>query len=152
QDYDLWLRIARCYAFAYIPEQLAVYRLHPGQGMWQARDSLLEELHLLERVVGEKNLLATPEMRQRRTALLDQLSIAHLDARDVAGARECSRRSLRLRWSWRNALLLALTLLPFSWSEPLRRAGTRLRAFARRRHSVAVPSWTKVSTPQAGLA
>ncbi|MFO0811527.1 MAG: glycosyltransferase [Gemmataceae bacterium] len=151
QDYDLWLRVAKHSPFAYIAENLIVYRLHPEQGLWKVRDSLVEELRLLERVVGEADLVATPAMRQRLVSLLDQLSIAQLDARDRAGARVSVWRSLKLRWSGRNALLLGLTAFPCSWNERFRAAWTKLRAMAQRRGSTGVPSWTQAGTPQAEL-
>lgn len=152
QDYDLWLRVARRSAFGYLPDRLTVYRLHPGQGMWHTRNSLAEELHMLERVVGKAGLLATPAMRQRLVALLNGLSVAYLDASDGRNARACLTRSLRVRWTCRNTLLLGLTFLPPAWADRSRRLWTQVWALAGRSRDNGVPKWTKVGTPQAGLS
>src|SRR5581483_6931540 len=44
QDYDLWLRVARKFALAVVPEPLTVWRLHPNQGYWSRRQMLTQEL------------------------------------------------------------------------------------------------------------
>lgn len=143
QDYDLWLRIAKQYAFAYIAEPLMVYRLHPDQGMWNVRDSLLEELRLLERTAGPDGLASTPEMKVHVAALLQQLTIRHLDAGDRTDARATARRSLGLRWSWRDAGVWAATFLPMPVVASLRRVHGRIqsRPESTRNH---VPAWSGV--------
>jgi glycosyltransferase involved in cell wall biosynthesis len=141
QDYDLWLRIARRSALAYIQEQLTVYRLHPDQGMWRARHSLVEELRLLDRILAADRMPLSCAMRSRMAKLLDEVGVAQLDAREVALARRCFARALRQRWAWRDALLLALTFLPLGLSDRLRRTGTALRALGRKRVAGRAPSW-----------
>jgi glycosyltransferase involved in cell wall biosynthesis len=144
QDYDLWLRIARASSLAYISEQLTVYRLHPEQGMWKARHSLMEELRLLDRIVSNTIAPLSPEMHGRMAKLLDEVGVAHFDVREVAVARRCFARALQHRWSWRNALLLSLTFLPWRWSEGVRRAATALRTLGRKPVVHRAPSWVSL--------
>jgi glycosyltransferase involved in cell wall biosynthesis len=141
QDYDLWLRIARRSSLVYIPEQLTIYRLHPDQGMWMARDSLVEELRLLDRILDNTDAPLTREMRDRMAKLLDQVGVAHFDARDAKLARQCFARALQYRWSGRYALLLALTFLPPRFSDGTRRAVTGLRTLGRKQVVRRAPSW-----------
>jgi hypothetical protein len=127
QDYDLWLRIARHYPLDYIPEQLTVVRLHGEQGTWDRRAMLGDELALLERTLGSQGMLASGEMRARVARLLDELGIAHLDARTPQRARSCFVRSLKFRWSLRAALLWVACFLPYSGINWLRRQRQRWR-------------------------
>jgi|ERR1700728_2339445 len=46
QDYDLWLRFAQQSTFACLPEELLVFRLHPGQGTWNRREMFTWQLRL----------------------------------------------------------------------------------------------------------
>jgi glycosyltransferase involved in cell wall biosynthesis len=43
-DYDMWLRIAAEYPLAYVPEALAMYRLHPAQAHRARRQMLSQEI------------------------------------------------------------------------------------------------------------
>jgi glycosyltransferase involved in cell wall biosynthesis len=112
QDYDLWLRIARHYPFAYVAEPLAALRLHPEQGTWNRRAMLGDELRLVERALGESTQAPSRELRARLANLLDALGVAHLDAEGPRAARPYFARALRARWSARAALLYAASFLP----------------------------------------
>jgi glycosyltransferase involved in cell wall biosynthesis len=112
QDYDLWLRVARRHRLAYVPERLTVIGLHGDQGTRDRRAMLTDELGLLERVLGRRGLQASPAMRSRVAALLDQLGVAHLDAGDPRRARPCFGRAVGLRRSVRTASLYAVSFLP----------------------------------------
>jgi glycosyltransferase involved in cell wall biosynthesis len=125
QDYDLWLRIARHHTLDYIPEQLAVLRLHGEQGTWNRRDMLGDELRLLERALGRQGLHGSPEIRARVAELLHDLGMAHLDANAPRLARRCFARALRLRWERRLALLYVVSLLPGKGINWLRRQRAR---------------------------
>jgi glycosyltransferase involved in cell wall biosynthesis len=125
QDYDLWLRVARHYPLAYLPDRLTVLRLHGEQGTWNRRAMLGDELRLLERTLGQEGLAATPVLRARVAQLLDELGVAHLDAGDVRQARRCFGRAFRLRWSRRAAVLYTLSLLPARGVDWLRRLRAR---------------------------
>jgi cellulose synthase/poly-beta-1,6-N-acetylglucosamine synthase-like glycosyltransferase len=142
QDYDLWLRIAKQSSFGFIAEKLVVYRLHPGQGMWDARRSLVEELDLVERLVAETRTPPSAEMRARMAKLLDEVGVAHLDAGDVELARQCFGRALKNQYSWRAAVLLALALLPLPLINRLRRARAGLRKLWEVNTATDRPVWT----------
>jgi glycosyltransferase involved in cell wall biosynthesis len=122
QDYDLWLRIARRYPFAYIPEELTALRLHEGQGTWDRRAMLGDELGVLGRHLSPGIDDPPPAMRARVAALFDELGVAHLDARDARAARRCFFRELCLRRSMRATVLWALCHLPVPVIARLRRA------------------------------
>jgi glycosyltransferase involved in cell wall biosynthesis len=144
QDYDLWLRIARHSSLAYIPEELTIYRLHPGQGMWKARHSLVEELRLLDRILGCTAVPLTVEMRGRMAKLLDEVGVAHLDAGEAALARHCFARALQHRWNWREVLLLGLTFFSPIVSDGVRRAVAGLRSLSRRQVIHRAPAWVSL--------
>jgi glycosyltransferase involved in cell wall biosynthesis len=112
QDYDLWVRIARDFRFGYIPEPLAVLRLHPAQGSRNRREMLNDELRLLERRLGADRLRATAVMRARVATLLGELGVAYLDADNPRAARRCFRRAFGMCWSSRAAVLYAVCLFP----------------------------------------
>jgi glycosyltransferase involved in cell wall biosynthesis len=128
QDYDLWLRIARHFPFAYLPQQLTALRLHDGQGTLNRLAMLGDELRLLERIVSERQLRDSPALRARFAELLDELGVAHLDNRAHRLARQCFIRALRTRWSARMAVLSAASFLPPSGVAWLRRSSQMLRA------------------------
>ncbi len=112
QDYDLWLRIARRARFAFVPEPLLVFRVHPNQGTWDRRLMLAEEARLMERVVAAEGLAAERDVRRRMALLYDGLGTAYLDAGDRADARRSFARSLRWRLGRRAAALWAVAHLP----------------------------------------
>ncbi len=109
QDYELWLRTARRFPFGFVAEPLTVWRLHPGQGYWNRRTMLTEELRLLERYTGGQ---FTGPLRPRLARLLEELGLAHLEARESAPARRYFGRALRTTPSRRNAMLYALSFSP----------------------------------------
>jgi glycosyltransferase involved in cell wall biosynthesis len=125
QDYDLWLRVARCSRFGFIPESLTVLRLHDEQGTWNRRAMLGDELRLLERALGAEGLRGSPAMRKRVARLLDHLGVAHLDAQTPKPARLCFGRAMRLWWSWRAALLYLICFLPPGSIDWVRRQRSR---------------------------
>jgi hypothetical protein len=127
QDYDLWLRIARHYPLDYVPEQLAALRLHGEQGTWDRRAMLGDELGILERTLGPRGMRASAAMRSRVAKLLDELGVAHLDAKAPRRARSCFARSLGYRWSMRAASLCVVCCLPYSGIDWLRRQRQRWR-------------------------
>jgi hypothetical protein len=127
QDYDLWLRIARHYPLGYIPDKLAVLRLHGEQGTWNRTGLLTDELGILERTLGPEGLTATRTMRARVAQLLDELGVAHLDAGQMRPARRCFGRALRMRWSRRAAMLYLVSLLPARGANWLRRVRSAVR-------------------------
>ncbi len=125
QDYDLWLRIARCSPFAYVREPLTALRLHPEQGTWNRRAMLGDELRLLERELAALGGRPSPVLRARLARLLDALGVAHLDAEEPRAARPFFARALGARWSGRAALLYAASFLTPAGIAWLRRQKSR---------------------------
>ena len=142
QDYDLWLRVAKRSKLSYVPEQLAVYRLHPAQGMWRVQACLAAELAVLRQFVGDFQL-ASDKMKDRLTKLLDELGVAFLDDGKFRMARQCFAHAVGIRPSRRLVSLYLATYLPSFLVHWLRGAKTfAARAFARQRTSN-IPRWTE---------
>lgn len=119
QDYDLWLRIARHWELAFVPEPLVVFRIHTHQGTWDRRLMLSEEAQLLERVLAQEQLTEEEELRSRMARLYDQLGTAQWDAGDRQAARQSFRRSFWWRPSGRAGLLWLVSYLPGPWIRTL---------------------------------
>jgi glycosyltransferase involved in cell wall biosynthesis len=125
-DYELWLRVAQRFALAYVPEELAVFRLHADQGTWKRRDMLAAELRVLERALPGPTA-APVAIHGRLAQLLEELGVAHLDAGDPRKARPCFARALRAAPSLRRGGLWAASLLPVRVVEGLRKAWYGMR-------------------------
>ena len=125
QDFDLWLRIARHFRFGYLSEKLAVLRLHAGQGSWDRRAMLRDELIVLERAAGREELRRSPALRSRVAVICDGLGVAHLDANEWGLARRCFFRGLLSRPTSRLAALSLISLLPGSMIAWFRRQRSR---------------------------
>lgn len=127
-DYELWLRLARRFTLAYVPDELAVFRLHADQGTWKRRDMLAAELRVLEQALADPAPAHPAAMAGRLAQLLEELGVAHLDAGDSRAARPCFARALGAAPSLRRAGLWAASLLPVPVVGGLRRAWSGLRA------------------------
>jgi glycosyltransferase involved in cell wall biosynthesis len=98
EDYEAWLRLSVRGRFAYLPQPLVSYRLHPHQatrhearlnvGRIQARELFLQRCPEAARAVGEPAIRAT----MARAAL--DLGYASLRAGDLGAARWILRRGL----------------------------------------------------------
>lgn len=131
EDYDFFLRFARHYEFAYVDEQLALYRQHASN---MSADPLLMLTHELR--VLRKGLQADPELRRlvgkriidaRIGDLLFNLGYHLHDAHRRAEARACLRQSLSLRpWRVHALFLYAMNLLPDPWVRTMRRLKAKL--------------------------
>lgn len=150
QDYDLWLRIARVAPLAFVPEALTTYCLHPDQGMWNVRDSLMEEAKLLDRLVPPIQLKSDAKLRNRFFWLFNQLTIANLDVNDKNAARASSTRALQMKWSLRNALIWLLTFFPLSCISAIRSTYTHVKPKYVPHESNHVPSWAKATILELG--
>jgi glycosyltransferase involved in cell wall biosynthesis len=126
-DYELWLRLAQRFALAYVPEELAVFRLHADQGTWKRRDMLAAELRVVERALASPAPAPGPAIQGRLAQLLEELGVAHLDAGQPRAARPCFARALVAAPSLRRAALLGASGLPVSVLEALRKAWCGLR-------------------------
>jgi glycosyltransferase involved in cell wall biosynthesis len=60
EDYDLWIRIARFFEFAYVPDPVVLYRVHPNNAVNDCR-TLIEN----ERYVLEKSIEADPRLIEK---------------------------------------------------------------------------------------
>jgi glycosyltransferase involved in cell wall biosynthesis len=123
-DYALWLRLARKFTFAFVPEELAVFRLHANQGTWRRDAMLRAELALLTNEVPETKR-RSPQMRQRFAGLEEALGIACLDAGDYDAARSSFMRAWREAPSLRRTGLCLASSLPSGIVERWRRRRRR---------------------------
>ena len=142
QDYDLWLRCARLTKFAYCSEELAVYRLHANQGMWNVKASLSQQLRMLERHIGPPERVKSFPLRCLLQRLFSELGIEHLDAGERMDANVCFRRSLRIKWSIRNTALYAVSFLPRPVIDFVRASRSRIRRMLGRTIESKLPAWT----------
>lgn len=142
QDYDLWLRCARLTKFAYCSEHLAVYRLHPEQGMWNVKESHSQLIQMLERHTGRAEEVDSPALRSRFSELLYELAIEHLDDGEGERARMCLKRSLHLKWSARKAAIYATAFMPGFLLDWIRRSRSYLRRKLGKGVESQVPVWT----------
>ncbi len=125
EDYDLCLRIARHYEFAFVDEPLFLYRLHSSNLTKQRRTCLENELYVVR-----KALQADPDLRRAlgRTAinerlfgLLFELGYHLHDAGRPAEARRYFLQALRHRpLSTRVWMLYLGNFLPSKWVRRLR--------------------------------
>ncbi|GAB6186823.1 glycosyltransferase family 2 protein [Thermopirellula anaerolimosa] len=127
QDYDLWLRFAAVCEFAYIAEPMTVFRIHSAQGTNDRRGMLREQTAMLERVLRGEPASTRRAIRKRMAELYDLLGSFDLDDHDAAAARAAFRRSLRWRIRLRSLALWAVTFLPGSGVDGIRRIHYRLK-------------------------
>lgn len=127
QDYDLWLRIAREYEFAYVAEPLTTFRLHGDQGHRDRRAMLGEELRLMLRHRPDSDWCATATGCRRMADLRDSLATAHFEASEPALARRYFAQAARTEPSLRRWTRLAASYLPFALMRRLRLAWHKLK-------------------------
>jgi len=120
-DYALWLRLARKFTFAFLPEELAVFRLHAKQGTWQREPMLRAELALLSNEVSSA-VRRSPQMRQRFAGLEEALGIAFLDTGNYSAARSSLMRAWWEDPSLRRTGLCLASALPSALVERWRRS------------------------------
>jgi len=111
-DYDLWLRLARASRFAFIPEELAVFRIHESQGTWKRQDMLNAELRLISAHAVDETRRSSTTLRRRFADLKESIGIAYLDARDDRKARQFFREAFRERPSFRRFALVIASFMP----------------------------------------
>lgn len=125
QDYDLWLRIAKKYEFAYAPEPLTAFRLHGNQGHRDRRAMLAEELKVVLRQRPRSAWRETTRGRQRLANIYDSLATAHFEAGEPFQARRYFAHAATIEPSWRRLARLGVCCLPFPVVRPLRQAWHR---------------------------
>ncbi len=113
-DYDLWLRIASRFRFAYVDQPLTCYGMHAHQGMWDRRAMLTAELDVLLQQRGRAAWLAAAAGRQRLATLYDALAVACYDHGDQQRARHYFHEAWRVARSPRALGRWAGSYLPMS--------------------------------------
>lgn len=117
-DYDLWLRLAAAgVKFTYVPEPLAVYRVHAAAmsadqvGMASARLALFEKLAAEEK--GTQSRVFASRRRQERRVLataLWQRGSSAIACEDVQAGRADLVRAVRVAPTWWRCWVLAVLL------------------------------------------
>jgi glycosyltransferase involved in cell wall biosynthesis len=117
EDYDLWLRLARHYEFAYVPRQLAVYRHHGTNmslnGLLMKGGELAVVLKALDADPDLGLAVGAKQLGQRLSELRAGVGYLHFKAGNRIEARRNLYLALRYRPRRRDTCLLwAATLLP----------------------------------------
>jgi glycosyltransferase involved in cell wall biosynthesis len=133
EDYDLWLRLARWYEFAYVPELLTVSRLPPWNSSPRALGMARWCLAVLEKALFADPclwaLVGERAVRERLFGLYFDCGYLAFNNEGLGEARSCFWRALRWRPSnGYTALLWLSTLLPLSLVRVLRRRKQQLAA------------------------
>ncbi|HYL82065.1 MAG TPA: hypothetical protein VEU07_14700, partial [Candidatus Acidoferrum sp.] len=119
EDYDLWLRLARRYEFAYCSEPLVLYRIHSSNATKRSHTLLRYELYVLEKALRSDPGLALRVgrrlVRRRLEGVWAGLAHSSLAQNDFREANRRFWRALRLRPSRLVLLLWLATLFPASW-------------------------------------
>jgi len=116
QDYDLWLRVARYFEFAHIPEPLTLYRKHDANAINDGRTLALDKLYVLEKALEADPTLATQvgirAVRERMAEIVFDLGYLAFDASDLREAKRYSWRMLSYRLSPYMILMWIATFAP----------------------------------------
>lgn len=92
QDYDLWLRIAKSWKFAVIPERVSKLRLHDDQGIWDRTAMLEAELGVLLKNRPRK-LWKGPNQKSRLQELFDSIAVSYRDKGEFRKGRKYFRQA-----------------------------------------------------------
>ena len=116
EDYDLWLRIARHFEFAYIPEALMLYRRHAGNMSNNTRALLEDELYVVRKALkADPSLVAQVGKQTVHGHLADLLFTLGYHCFNDGHLTEAGfyfRQALRFRHSPYIFMLWAATFLP----------------------------------------
>jgi len=128
EDYDLWLRIARHYPFAFVPEALGRYRLHAGGTFLNSEKRYAARRQILAKLVatiGDDPAYAAA-LEQFRFSTEYRIATWMIGLEDFTGARAAFLRALAIRrfhprlWGY-----LIETRLPVGLLRGVRRARQR---------------------------
>jgi len=137
EDYDLFLRIARRYEFAFVDEPLILYRRHAASASHGRLKMMTNELRVVRKALGADpelpRLVGRRKVRERLHHLAFSIGYMHHDAGRSAEAREHFKMALANQpWRAYTLALYAINLLPPSWAGAMRRLkgglSQRLRA------------------------
>ena len=125
EDYDLWLRMARHFDFAYIPEPLMLYRRHAANMSNNTQAMTQDEAYVLQKALKADPSLAVQTgaqaIRERLANLLFSVGYHFFDEGDLSQAGPNLRHALRFRYSPYIFMLWAATFLPKPVVSRLRR-------------------------------
>jgi glycosyltransferase involved in cell wall biosynthesis len=145
EDMDLWFRIARFHAFAYVNEPLVLYRIHASNGSLNQRRMLEDEYYVLAKALKAdpalwKSLGEGP-VRGRMSDLAFQAGYANADLGDLPRARRYFKAALQYEprklktWAF-----WASTFLPSKLRHNLRQMKQRLSPVGQRSGPARAPA------------
>jgi len=134
QDYDLWLRLAQVFEFAFIPAAVTCYQMHSGQGMWDRRAMLRAELEVLLRIRDRSVWQSDERGKMRLADLYDGLAVACFDQDESLESRRNFQKACALNPSPKRCLRYCVSLLPTTFVHVLQ-SGKQLAAMLRKRSS-----------------
>lgn len=125
-DYDLFLRLARHYEFAYLNEPLTLYRLHSSNasnaGLVMATKTLLVVRKCLSDDPNLSRLAGRSRVRKRFHTLMFDIGYHHHNGYRRAEARRFFRQALLYQpWRVYTLSLYLANFLPTPWTRALRR-------------------------------
>jgi len=125
-DFDLFLRIARHYEFAYLDEPLALHRRHASNASADHRLMVTQELGVLRKALRDDpelaRLVGRRDLNARIGELLFAIGYSHHDDHQQAEARRFFLQALSHQpWRTYTLFLYAMNLAPPSWARALRR-------------------------------
>src|SRR5262249_12666095 len=101
EDYDMWLRVARSYEFAYVPRFLGVYRRHSTNMSLNQLRMTVAELTVLRKALAADpslwHLIGKQTVRNRLFRLYSYAAYLFFDKGDFAEARRYYSEALRIR-------------------------------------------------------
>jgi glycosyltransferase involved in cell wall biosynthesis len=127
EDYDLWLRVAQKYEFAYVPRHLAIYRHHSLNMSHNLLHMRTAELSVIRQALASNPSLSQTvgqaSVKRRLFNLYFHIAYLHFDAGNFAEARQFLFEALRIHpansYGW---TLWLSTFLPPPYITSLRRA------------------------------
>jgi len=141
QDYDLWLRIAYAWEFAYLPEKLLLYRLHPGQGIWNRATMVTDYIKVLERAIQRFEVCPDSRLKAHLALWYARAGITQLASKEARSAQLAFIRSLRLHCTLATLVLFTITFLPVGIAVTTTKALLKVRSILTPTHRDHLPPW-----------
>jgi glycosyltransferase involved in cell wall biosynthesis len=116
EDYDLWIRIARYYEFAYVKEPLVLYRLHPNNAVKDLRTLMQNERYVLEKAIKDDPALfirvGKKKVYGRLFRIYLDLGYDSFNISDLSAANRYFGRALQVRFDPYTFLLWLASFFP----------------------------------------
>jgi glycosyltransferase involved in cell wall biosynthesis len=116
EDYDLWIRIARYFEFAYVPDPVVLYRVHPNNAINDFRTLIENERYVLEKSIeADPRLIEKVGRRRLHQRLFDiyfSLGYGNFEQGYYDEANRWFARALKHRIDLYAAVLWAASTLP----------------------------------------